>query len=167
MIMWYVLHVLTGQEPEVSRRLRQQGFTTMAPVEGRMIHTHGKWKQIDYTLLPGYVFVKVEMNDAAYYLLNGTSGVIRILGTGKKPAPLSERDVEWLSSLDSCLQEPTAIEYLDRHTYRIASGFLKQHTGCIEHLDRHRRRIRIRLDLMGETRLLELSYRVLEHDLPF
>lgn len=165
--MWYVLHVLTGQEPEISHRLQQRGLTTMVPIEGRMIRTHGKWKQVDYTLLPGYVFVETEMDDAAYYLLNGTAGVIRILGTGKRPLPLSQQEVEWLHCLDSCLREPVTIEYLDHHTYRIASGFLKYRTACIQQIDRHRRRILIQLDLFGMTRQLELSYRVLESKLPF
>lgn len=165
--MWYVLHVLTGQEPEISHRLQRQGLTTMVPIEGRMIRTHGKWKQVDYTLLPGYVFVETEMDDAAYYLLTGTAGVIRILGTGKRPSPLAQPDVEWLRCLDSCLREPVTIEYLDHHTYRLVSGFLRHHTGCIERLDRHRRRIRIKFELLGETRRLELSYKVQESDLPF
>lgn len=165
--MWYVLHVFTGQELMVAHKLRQQGFETMVPIEGRMIRTHGKWKQVDYTLLPGYVVVEAEMNDATYYLLRGTASVMQILGPGKRPVPLAESDIEWLHCLDGCLREPNTVEYLDHHTYRIASGFLKYRTACIQQIDRHRRRILIQLDLFGMTRQLELSYRVLESKLPF
>lgn len=158
--MWYVLHVLTGQETDISHRLLQQGFKTLVPIEGRMIHTHSKWVKMDYTLLPGYVFVAATMNDSIYYQLNEADGVIRILGVDRKPTPLSEKDVEWLLNLSSCIKEPTTVEYLDNHTYRIVSGFLKHNTGCIEHLDRHRRRIRIKLLLFGEAKRLELSYKI-------
>lgn len=159
--MWYVLHVLTGQELDVARRLNPYEVETIVPIENRMIRTKGKWREAEYILLPGYVFVKVAMDDEIYHLLKGTMGVIKILSEGKSPSPLSERDVQWLYYLESCLREPNTIKYLDEHTYQIVSGFLKHQRDCIKKIDRHHRRIRIQFSLFGESRHLELSYRVL------
>lgn len=86
MTQWYVLQVLTGQEEDVQQELERHGYETLLLREMRTIRQRGSWREQEYLLMPGYLFVRLELTDEAYYLLNGTAGVIRILSTGGRPA---------------------------------------------------------------------------------
>lgn len=159
MMMWYVLQVLTGHEEEVQGELERAGIETMLPREARLIRRRGSWREVDYLLMPGYLFVRLELTDEAYYRINGTAGVIRILSAGGKPSPLEEHEVEWLRILAEQLGRPSTVEFLDNHTYRVVDGALRSLERQITGIDRHRRRVRVVITIAGHPHRLSLSYR--------
>ncbi len=159
MMQWYVLQVLTGQEEDVQSALDALGHDTMLPREMRSIRQRGSWREQEYLLMPGYLFVCLELTDEVYYQLSGTAGVIRILSTGGSPCPLEEHEVEWLRILDEQLCKPATIEMLDRHTYRVVDGALRSLERQITGIDRHRRRVRVMITIAGHAHRLSLSYR--------
>ncbi len=160
MKQWYVLHVLSGKEDDVRQDLTSQGIEAIILTENRMIRRGGKWRQEPHLLITGYVFVNLELDDAAYHLLNRTPGVIRILSTGGKPSPLPAHEVDWLVWASSDLLEPSVIRYIDNHTYEIKAGVLLNFKNQIVGIDRHRRRVKVRLSIAGHPHTVELSYQL-------
>ena len=158
MTQWYVLQVLTGQEEDVQRELERHGYETLLLREMRTIRQRGSWREAEYLLMPGYLFVRLELTDEAYYLLNGTAGVIRILSTGGRPSPLEEHEANWLQILAEQLGRPSTIQFYDAHTYRVVDGALRSLERQITGIDRHRRRVRVMITSAGHPHRLSLSY---------
>ena len=77
----YVLHVMSGMELAVQERLKCEGLTeTIIPMEERLERFRGDWITRKRLLMPGYVFVYLEMNTDQYYKAWNIPGVIRFLG---------------------------------------------------------------------------------------
>jgi hypothetical protein len=68
-VNWYVLHVLTGTESEVQRRLQAEDITAAVLRETVCIRRRGKWAQELRTLFPGYVFLNIELTEDLYYII--------------------------------------------------------------------------------------------------
>lgn len=86
---WYILQVTTGKETEVKNELLRRGVQAVVPIEKRMIHRGKKWTTKEYVVFVGYVFIKIMHSWSQYYILSGINGVIRLLGGGKHPEPLT------------------------------------------------------------------------------
>lgn len=95
---WYVLQVLSSHEKKVKRQieeLREQAGMTkrivevLLPTERVSEVKAGKTKISEKRLWPGYLLIKMNMDDDSWHFVNRTNGVIHIL-----PSPLSDREVD-------------------------------------------------------------------------
>ena len=99
---WYVAHTYSGYENNVrvnilktveNRNLQDQIFDVLVPVETVVEVNNGKPKTVERKIFPGYVFVKMVMNDDSWYVVRNTRGVTGFVGPGSKPVPLSPAEV--------------------------------------------------------------------------
>ncbi len=100
---WYVAHTYSGYENKVktnlekiieNRNLGHLIFDIRIPVE-TVIETSsaGEEKETESKLLPGYVFVKMIMNDESWHAVRNIRGVTGFVGPGSKPVPLTEDEL--------------------------------------------------------------------------
>lgn len=155
---WYVLQVTTGAEIEIQKELIRRGVTAVVPVENRVIRSGGKWCERKYIVFTGYIFVKMSYTWSQYYILSGINGVIRLLGGGYKPEPLSRSEAEWIEQLSELLKEPSVVELYDDGSYEIVSGALQHYKDNIMQLQRHHRRAIIKLKVAGTDTIIKLSF---------
>ena len=94
---WYVAHTYSGYENKVkaniektveNRNLQDQIFEVLVPLETVVEVKDGKKKTVQRKTFPGYVFVKMVMNDDSWYVVRNTRGVTGFVGPGSKPVPL-------------------------------------------------------------------------------
>lgn len=100
---WYVVHTYSGYENKVmttiektveNRKLHDQIIEIMVPVQTVISETKdGKKREINRKLYPGYVFVKMVMNDDTWYIVRNTRGVTGFVGPGSKPVPLTNAEM--------------------------------------------------------------------------
>ncbi len=147
---WYVLHVLTGSEPEVKRRLMENGVTAVVLREMVVIRQGGKWVEQLRTVFPGYVFVYLMLTDEVYYLLKRIPGAIRLLPKGGAPMPLLKKDTLMLLSSGIADVLPLSRVDFSGAEPRIISGPLKTWEDYIVKIDRHRRQAQLRVPVLGE-----------------
>ena len=96
---WYVAHTYSGYENKVktnlekiieNRNLGHLIFDIRIPVETVMeTTTSGEEKETEAKLLPGYVFIKMIMNDESWHVVRNIRGVTGFVGPGSKPVPLT------------------------------------------------------------------------------
>jgi len=162
--MWYVLSVKTGQEMNVFTFLEKNGFPACVPRENRLVRKEGAWEKKEYTLFPGYVFVNVTYRAETYYFIRDIPGVQRFLGPdGLHPSPLSRLEAEWIRLL-SCggiPLEPTLAAAEENGEIRMTEGILLNFITRIQKLDKHARRAKVELTVCGETKILPLSFQIL------
>ncbi len=100
---WYVAHTYSGYENKVktnlekiieNRNLGHLIFDIRIPVE-TVVETNsaGEEKETESKLLPGYVFVKMIMNDESWHAVRNIRGVTGFVGPGSKPVPLTEDEL--------------------------------------------------------------------------
>lgn len=100
---WYVAHTYSGYENKVktnlekiieNRNLGHLIFDIKIPVETvTEVNSVGEEKETESKLLPGYVFVKMIMNDESWHAVRNIRGVTGFVGPGSKPVPLTEEEL--------------------------------------------------------------------------
>lgn len=155
---WYVLHVRTDSELDIAKALEKRGFSTAVPVENRIIRKSGKWIKKAYIVFAGYVFVFMRYNWAKYYAMNNISGIIKILGGGQNPIPLSESESEFVLKLSDLLSEPSVLKFNDDNSYKVVSGFLTDYTDKIVKIERRYKKATVKVTVAGEEKEIKVSF---------
>ena len=127
------------------------------PLENRQIHRAGHWISKQYIVFAGYVFIRMMYSWSQYYILSNINGVIRLLGGGHQPEPLTQSETEWILSLNDLLKEPSVIKLTDNN-YEVISGVLLDLKDNIIKLERHYRRACVKLHIAGQEQIIKLSY---------
>ncbi|MGG7103454.1 transcription termination/antitermination protein NusG [Rhodococcus sp. 24CO] len=99
---WYVIHSYAGYENKVKTNLetRVQNldvgdyiFQVEVPTEEVTEIKNGQRKQVNRKVLPGYILVRMELNDESWGAVRNTPGVTGFVGATSRPSPLSLNDV--------------------------------------------------------------------------
>lgn len=154
---WYILQVQTGSELDVQKELLRRGVEAVVPLENRQIHRAKQWISKQYIVFSGYVFIRVMYSWSQYYILSNINGVIRLLGGGHQPEPLTQSETEWILSLNDLLKEPSVIK-LTENSYEVISGVLLDLKDNIIKVERHHRRAVVKLHIAGQEQIIKLSY---------
>lgn len=155
---WYVLQVTTGEELSVMKELHRRGVSAAVPQENRAIRSKGKWITKKYVVFPGYVFINVKYSWSQYYIMSGIRSVIRLLGGGNSPEPLSDNDVNLLIRNTELFAEPSVLRFNDDGSYEVVSGVLLNFKDNIKKIDRHAHRAIVEMTLAGKSTEFKLSF---------
>ncbi|HEY0805527.1 MAG TPA: transcription termination/antitermination protein NusG [Pseudonocardiaceae bacterium] len=99
---WYVVHSYAGYENKVKTNLETRIqtldmeefiFQVEVPTEQVTEIKNGQRKQVQRKVLPGYILVRMELNDASWSAVRNTPGVTGFVGATSKPSPLTLDDV--------------------------------------------------------------------------
>lgn len=100
---WYVIHTYSGYENKVKMNLEskihslgmeEQIFRVLVPMQNEVDTKDDKQKIVPRKVFPGYVLIEMIVDDRTWYAVRNTPGVTGFVGTGTKPIPLSDREVE-------------------------------------------------------------------------
>ena len=106
---WYVIHTYSGYENKVAqniekvvenRKLHELIQEVRVPTEKATEITDGKTKEVERKTYPGYVLVKMIMNDDSWYVVRNTRGCTGFVGPASEPTPLSEEEVKKTFGID-------------------------------------------------------------------
>ncbi|MEQ1648546.1 MAG: transcription termination/antitermination protein NusG [Hyphomicrobiaceae bacterium] len=166
---WYIVHAYSNLEPKVAEsikeRAKQAGVEhlfeeVVVPSEdvieirrGRKIHTQRR-------LFPGYVFVKMEMTDAAFLLIKNTPKVTGFLGADNKAVPISESEaMTMLNRVKEGVDNPKpAILFEVGEQVRVADGPFESLNGIVEEVDDERSRLKVAVSIFGRPTPVELEF---------
>jgi transcriptional antiterminator NusG len=99
---WYVVHSYAGYENKVKTNLETRIqtldmedyiFQVEVPTEQVTEIKNGQRKQVQRKVLPGYILVRMELNDPSWSAVRNTPGVTGFVGATSKPSPLTLDDV--------------------------------------------------------------------------
>ena len=159
---WYVVHTYSGYENTVKATIEKY-------VENRgmqdLIHeisitletvteiTDNGPKEVERKVFPGYVLVKMVMNDETWHVVRNIRGVTGFLGEGNKAIPLSDEDVAALG----VEKREVVVSYQLGDTVRITDGALESFLGTVDEIDLDHNKVRVVVSMFGRETPVELE----------
>ena len=99
---WFVIHTYSGYEERVKKNLEQrikymdsesEISQVVIPTEDEIEVRSGQRRTVTKKILPGYVLIQMKMSDQSWIIVRNTPGVTGFVGSGNKPVPLREEEV--------------------------------------------------------------------------
>ena len=171
---WYVLHVYSGFEKKVAqeimkaaqkRALDQYIEEVMVPTEEVVEVRRGQKVNAERKFFPGYVLVKMEMNDDAWHLVKNTPKVTGFLGAaGTKPQPISEAEANRLMKqvVEGAERPRPSVSYEIGEQVRVCDGPFNSFNGTVEEIDEGRSRLKVLVSIFGRSTPVELEFSQVE-----
>ena len=160
--LWYVVHTYSGYENKVAtdlakmvenRRLQDLICEIRVPTEMVPEIKDGKERMVEHKLFPGYVLVKMVMNDETWHVIRNIRGVTGFLGEGNNAIPLSEDDVAALG----VEKREIVVGYQVGDSVKITDGALESFLGTVEEVDLDRGKVRVVVSMFGRETPVELE----------
>jgi transcriptional antiterminator NusG len=160
---WYVVHTYSGYENKVkgsieklveNRKLQDQIVEVIVPLHRVFEEKNGARKEVEKKLFPGYVLLKMFMNDETWYVVRNTRGVTGFVGPGSKPVPLSEAEIRAMG-IDMTVIE-VFVEVGD--TVTVVDGPFEGSVGLIKEVHDHKRTVIVNLSIFGRETPVELDF---------
>jgi len=171
---WYVLHVYSGFEKKVASSIKEtaqkRGLDkfieeVMVPTEEVIEVRRGQKVNAERKFFPGYVLVKMDMNDEAWHLVKNTPKVTGFLGaSGTKPQPISEAEAQrLLKQMTEGAERPrSTISFEIGEQVRVADGPFASFNGNVEEIDEARSRLKVLVSIFGRATPVELEFTQVE-----
>ena len=163
---WDVVHTYSGYENKVKidliktieiRNLQDQILEVSVPMLAVTELKDGLEKQADKKMFPGYVLVKMVMNQDTWYVVRNTRGVTGFVGPGSEPTPLSEEEMMNMGFQE--LSEPEMVIDLEvGDMITVIAGALKDTVGAIRTINKSKKTITINVDMLGRESPVELNF---------
>jgi transcription antitermination protein nusG len=164
---WYVVHTYSGYENKVkanlektieNRNLQELIHDVQVPMEEVVEEKDGKKKITQKKIFPGYVLVKMIMNDDSWYVVRNTRGVTGFVGPGSKPVPLTDEEVNSMG----IAEKPVDIDLEIGETVKIISGPLENFVAVIREIHQDKHKIKGFVDMFGRETSVELDFNQIE-----
>ena len=164
---WYVVHTYSGYENKVkanlektieNRNLHDLIHDVQVPMEEVVEEKDGKKKITQKKIFPGYVLVKMVMNDDSWYVVRNTRGVTGFVGPGSKPVPLTDDEVDSMG----ITEKPVEIDLEVGETIKIVSGPLENFVAVIKEINLEKRKAKALVDMFGRETPIELEFNQIE-----
>jgi len=166
---WYIIHTQTGYEDKVKlyieTKVKTEGLgelvsQVMVPIEKVSEVKEGKKKITSRKFFPGYVLVEMELADETWYLIKNTPGVSGFVGSGKKPVPLQDTEVESiLKQTELAKEKPTPKVLFEKgEGVRVLEGPFTNFNGTIEEVNPTKGKLKVTISIFGRSTPVELEY---------
>ncbi len=164
---WYVIHTYSGYEDRVKRHLEQRIKTMDAaaevtevviPTEEEIEVRGGQRQTITKKILPGYVLVRMKMSDQSWDIVRNTAGVTGFVGTGSKPTPLEEKEVERILKQMSSEAPKVKVGFRKGQSVRVSDGPFTDFVGVVDEIVPEKGKVKVLLSLFGRETPVELDF---------
>lgn len=166
---WYVIHTQTGREEKVKASLQARSEHTglkekiaqvLIPTEKVSEVRAGKRTVSTRKFFPGYVLVEMELDDDTWYLIKNTPGVSGFIGSGKKPIPLRESEInQIIKQAEEKQEKPTPKVIFEKgEGVRVKEGPFINFSGIIDEVNPNKGKLKVMVSIFGRTTPVELEY---------
>jgi transcriptional antiterminator NusG len=167
-----VLHTQSGYENKVksnlaartqSMNMEERIFEIVIPLEDVVEFKNGKKVVVQKKVFPGYLLVRMRLDDDSWFVVRNTPGVTGFVGAGNKPSPLPRRDVESFLAVKVEGEEPSRkgrprLEYALGETVRVKEGPFADFQGEIVEINEDQLKLKVLVNIFGRETPVELEF---------
>jgi len=170
---WYIVHAYSNFERKVAESIKERAAAAnlgemfeevLVPMEEVVEMRRGRKIASERKFFPGYVLVKMELNDETYHLIKNTPKVTGFLGTDNKPIPITEEEAgRILQQVQEGVERPKpSVTFEIGEQVRVADGPFASFNGLVEEVDEERARLKVAVSIFGRATPVELEYAQVE-----
>lgn len=169
---WYVVNVRSSCEKKVAASLNEQIVLknmaeliqeVMVPTEEVLEIKKGKKVSTERKFFPGYILVKMELNDETWHMVKNTPNVSGFLG-GRKPQAITEEEANRiLTQVQDGVDRPKAgVSFDIGEEVRVIDGPFSSFIGLVEDIDNAKGKIKVSVSIFGRATPVELEFSQVE-----
>ncbi len=166
---WYIIHVFSGAEEFVVKALNEKirKYTMqdhiaeiVIPKEKVIEIKDGKKVVSEKRSFPGYILVRMEMNDKNWYFVRNTPKVTGFVGAGKKPKPLSAKEVATiLRHIEATQETPKPKYHLETgEAVKIIDGPFVNFNGIVDLVNEEKNQLKVTVTIFGRATPVDLNF---------
>lgn len=164
---WYVVHTYSGHENKVALTLKQKIDTehlenkildVLVPMQEKIEIKGGKKVNIKEKIFPGYILVKMVLDDISWLAVRTTQGVTSFVGMGNKPTPISDAEVQTIVKFTQSEAPMYKQVFMANDTVKIVDGPFADFIGKIDSVDEERGKVKVLVSIFGRETPVELDF---------
>jgi len=166
---WYVVHTYSGFENKVKsvleERIKSAGKAeyfseVLIPAEKVIEMIKGKKKASSRKFFPGYILVKMELNDATWHIVKDTPKVTGFVGDRANPTAIPDKEVEEIKNqMSEGLLRPKHRMTFDKgDQVRVVDGPFSNFNGMVEAVNPEKGKVRVLVSIFGRSTPVELDF---------
>ena len=164
---WYVVHTYSGHENKVATTLKQRVdtmkladkiFQIIVPTRNIVTVKHGKKEEQKEKIFPGYILVRMFLDDMSWLAVRTTQGVTAFVGAGDKPTPISQKEVDAIMKFMAMEAPKYKTSFSVSEAVKITDGPFADFLGTIESIDEEKGKLKILVSIFGRETPVELDF---------
>ncbi len=175
---WYVIHSYSGYENKVKQNLEQRiesmdmqnkiyppegvSDAVIVPTEEEVEIREGKRRTHSKRVFPGYILVHMVLDEESWYVVRNTPGVTGFVGSGTRPMPLSEEEVDKILTRMKADQPRIRVDFRVGETVRIIEGPFADFMALVDEIYPERGKIRVLVSFFGRETPVEMDFMQVE-----
>ncbi len=166
-LKWYIVHVYSGFEAKVMKALedriaasphKEKFGEIVVPTEQVVELVKGKRKTSSRKFYPGYILVRMELNDETWHIVNNTDKVSGFLGGRDKPAPISDAEADQILSRMQAEKPKPKYLFETGDEVRVIDGPFTNFNGTVEDVNPEKGKIKVLVSIFGRSTPVELEF---------
>lgn len=164
---WYVLHTYSGYENKVKKTIESRVdaldmgdrvFEVVVPTQEEVEFKDGIRKTVQRKVFPGYVLVRMEMDEDTWYQLRNTPGVTGFVSQDNKPLPLlGDIATTMMEEIEQEAPKVT-VSFQMGDRVRIIEGPFADFTGEVDEVNHEKGKIKVLVSFFGRETPVELDF---------
>jgi transcriptional antiterminator NusG len=171
---WYVVHTYSGFEKSVARSLqdhiRNAGMQdkfgeVLVPTEEVVEMKSGQKRTSERKFFPGYVLVKMEMDENTWHLVKAVPKVTGFLGgSGMKPSPITDKEAQAiLQQVQEGVEKPRPkFSFMPGEQVRVVDGPFADFNATVEDVNYEKNKLKVSVSIFGRMTPVELEFSQVE-----
>jgi len=164
---WYVIHSYSGYENKVEHNLNQRIasmgmqnkiFRVVVPTEEEVEIRDGKRRSSRRRVFPGYILVQMILDDESWYVVRNTPGVTGFVGSGTKPIPLRQEEVDKILARMEEEHPRIRVNFRVGETVRIVEGPFADFMATVDEIYPERGKVRLLVSFFGRETPVEMDF---------
>ena len=164
---WYIVHTYSGHENKVAKSLKQRLesmgfedriFDIIVPTRETFKVSGGKKETVKEKIFPGYVLVKMILDDESWLLVRTTQGVTAFIGAGNKPTPISDKEVAAIQKFMATEEPLYKASFVVGEAVKITDGPFTDFLVTIDNIDESKGKLKVLVSIFGRETPVELDF---------
>lgn len=164
---WYVVHTYSGHENKVAHTLKQRIesehlenkiLDVLVPTQDKIEIKGGKKATVKEKVFPGYILVKLILDEQSWLAVRTTQGVTSFVGMGNKPTPISDAEVATIIKFTKEEAPSYKQVFVADDTVKIIDGPFADFIGKVDHVDEEKGKVKVLVSIFGRETPVELDF---------